>query len=411
MDLAIISRTPFSYKAFLLLAALLSVPLHAETTLLLRGEVISQDSGTSFQQQGVSHQRFNDNNLQLSQAILSADFQLNNDWKLQGVFNAYSDGEEKVGVSQLFAQYRPLVRHTIKPEVKVGAFYPALSVENTDMAWLSPHFLSNSAINSWIGEELRIGGVEASLRQNGRQVRRSWSWKALAGLFKGNDTTGTLLSWRGFALHDRQSLFDDRVNFYPLPWIVNDDELNAPAWTEPFREIDNRIGFYLGGHLAYQRQSELRYYYYDNRANPIKVDPDRLYAWRTKFHSLSVRHRLSSKLTLFSQALAGSTLMGEEIVSNHYYSAYVAASYQLDNAVLSTRLDWYHVIDDDVTWRDPNRSIGQAVTVNYSFPLSELLALSAEWQLNKGEQANRVEAQRIESFSEHSAKLAITLRY
>ena len=103
--------------------------------------------------------------------------------------------------------------------------------------------------------------------------------------------------------------------------------------------------------------------------------------------------------------------MGEEIVSNHYYSAYVAASYQLDNAVLSTRLDWYHVIDDDVTWRDPNRSIGQAVTVNYSFPLSELLALSAEWQLNKGEQANRVEAQRIESFSEHSAKLAITLRY
>jgi len=411
MGLANTSRTPLTSAAVFLLTLLVSGQLYADTTLLLRGELVSQDADTSFQQQGISHQRFDDNELQLSQAILSTRLQLNSDWKLHGVFNVYSDGEKTVGVSQLFAQYRPLVRHTIKPEVKVGAFYPALSVENTDMAWLSPHFLSNSAINSWIGEELRIGGVEASLRQNGRQVRRSWSWKALAGLFKGNDTTGTLLSWRGFALHDRQSLFDDRVNFYPLPWIVNDDELSAPAWTEPFREIDNRIGFYLGGHLAYQRQSELRYYYYDNRANPIKVDPDRLYAWRTKFHSLSVRHRLSSKLTLFSQALAGSTLMGEDIVRNHFYSAYVAASYQLDNAVLSTRLDWYHVIDDDSTWRDPNRSIGQAMTLNYSRPLSELLTLSAEWQLNKGQQANRVEAQYSESFSEHSAKLAITLRY
>lgn len=411
MDLAIIRRTPFSYKAFLLLAVLLSVPLHAETTLLLRGEVISQDSDTSFQQQGVSHQRFDDNTLQLSQAILSTNFQLNNNWKLHGVFNAYSDGEKKVGFSQLFAQYRPLVRHTIKPEVKVGAFYPALSVENTDMAWLSPHFLSNSAINSWIGEELRIGGIEASLRQNGRHVRSSWSWKALAGLFKGNDTTGTLLSWRGFALHDRQSLYDERVNFYPLPWIVNEDELNAPAWTDPFREIDNRVGFYLGGHLAYQRQTEVRYYYYDNRANPLKIDPDRLYAWRTKFHSLSFQHRLLSNLTLFGQALAGSTLMGEDVVSNHFYSAYMAASYQLEKAVLSTRVDWYHVIDDDSTWRDPNRSIGQAITVNYSRPLSELLTLSAEWQLNKGKQANRVEAQYDESFSEHYAKLAITLRY
>ena len=103
--------------------------------------------------------------------------------------------------------------------------------------------------------------------------------------------------------------------------------------------------------------------------------------------------------------------MGEDIVRNHFYSVYLAASYQLDNAVLSTRLDWYHVIDDDSTWRDPNRSIGQAMTLNYSRPLSELLTLSAEWQLNKGKQANRVEAQHSESFSEHSAKLAITLRY
>ena len=85
MGLANTSRTPLTSAAVFLLTLLVSGQLYADTTLLLRGELVSQDADTSFQQQGISHQRFDDNELQLSQAILSTRLQLNSDWKLHGV--------------------------------------------------------------------------------------------------------------------------------------------------------------------------------------------------------------------------------------------------------------------------------------------------------------------------------------
>ena len=45
--------------------------------------------------------------------------------------------------------------------VKTGAFFPTISLENDDLGWASPYTLTPSAINSWIGEELRTIGSEA----------------------------------------------------------------------------------------------------------------------------------------------------------------------------------------------------------------------------------------------------------
>jgi hypothetical protein len=327
------------------------------------------------------------------------------------VLNAYSDGEERLNFSQIYLKYRPLSASSIKPEVKVGAFYPAISAENTDIAWLSPHFLTNSAINSWIGEELRIGGIEVSFRQNGRQVRSNWSWKVLASLFKGNDTTGTLLSWRGFALHDRQSLYNDRLNFLPIPGVIDEDRLGAPAWTEPFREIDNRFGYYLGTHVAYKRSAEIRYYYYDNNADANVVDPDRIYAWHTRFHSLTLRYLARPELTVFSQLLVGDTLMGESIVDNDFKSGFVAAVYSMTPYTVAARADWYQVNDNDNYALDPNGSIGRAFTISAGRNVSENFSITAEWQVNSGTQQNLRFFQDSEHFTEHLFQLALTATF
>jgi hypothetical protein len=386
----------------------------SDTRLLLRGSILSADNADTFQTNGASHQRFENNAVALSQAVLAYNKVLSDNWQFHAVANGYSDGEQKLGVSQLYTQYRPLTASTIKPEVKLGFFYPAISAENTDMGWLSPHFLSNSAINSWIGEELRTFGVEASLRQNGRQVRRDWSWKVIGSLFKGNDTTGTLLSWRGFALHDRQSLNNDRVKFTPIPGVVSEAGIGAPAWTDPFREIDTKTGYYVGAHLAHKRRSELRYYYYDNRANPLIFDPDKIYAWRTRFHALTLRHMRNRNVTFFGQGLIGDTLMGEDIVNNYFYAAYIAATYTHEAHQLSTRLDWYQVIDNDSTIDDPNNSRGEAITVNYTYAMSSKIAISAEWQVNRGRQENlrflNATSVSSETFHENLLQLAVTYR-
>src|SRR6185437_6111030 len=47
---------------------------------------------------------------------------------------------------------------------KAGAFFPTISLENDDLGWTSPYTLTPSAINSWIGEELRTIGSEGTLR-------------------------------------------------------------------------------------------------------------------------------------------------------------------------------------------------------------------------------------------------------
>ena len=401
----------FVTQPLALLSFVFSITSYAETDFILRGTWALKENTPSFQDFGQNHQRFDGDGLHLSQAVISTSQRLSNSWTLSGVLNAYSDGEERLNFSQLYLKYRPLSASTIKPEVKVGAFYPAISAENTDIAWLSPHFLSNSAINSWIGEELRTGGVEFSVRQNGRQVRSNWSWKVLASLFKGNDTTGTLLSWRGFALHDRQSLYNDRVNFLPIPGVIDEDRLGAPAWTEPFREIDNRLGYYLGTHVAYKRSAEIRYYYYDNNADANVVDPDRIYAWHTRFHSLTLRYMNSPEFTLFSQLLVGDTQMGKRIVDNDFKSGFVAAVYRMTPYTVAARADWYQVNDNDNYALDPNGSTGRAFTISAGRNISEHFSITAEWQVNSGTQQNLRFFQDSEFFAEHLFQLALTATY
>ncbi|QDG39933.1 hypothetical protein FJN14_16295 [Alteromonas mediterranea] len=405
----------FVIQPLALLSLVFSIASYAETNFLLRGTWALKENTQSFQDFGQNHQRFEGDGLRLSQAVISTNQRLFDDWTLSGALNAYSDGEERLNVSQLYIKYRPLGASSIKPEVKVGAFYPAISAENTDIAWLSPHFLTNSAINSWIGEELRTGGVELSFRQNGRQVRSNWSWKVLASLFKGNDSTGTLLSWRGFALHDRQSLYNDRVNFLPIPGVIDEDKLDAPAWTEPFREIDNRFGYYFGTHVAYKRSAEIRYYYYDNNADANAVDPDRIYAWHTRFHSLTLRYLPRPELTLFSQLLYGDTLMGENIVDNDFASAYVAAALNLNAVGLkdltaAARIDWYRVSDNDNTTYDPNGSRGYAFTFSVKYDVTSHFFITTEWQLNSGHQENLRFFQPNEKYTEHLFQVALTAK-
>ncbi|MEW9798895.1 hypothetical protein [Alteromonas sp. CYL-A6] len=398
-----------------LLAALLvsavSICSQAKTNGVVRLSLLASDAPPSFQRHGTGLQRFNDDTVALSQALVSYSSDVYHDWRLHAVVNGYSDGERKAGISQLYAEYRPLSAAQWKPSVKVGAFYPALSVENTTTGWLSPHFLSNSAINSWIGEEVRTGGAEFSLRRPGRQARSLYSWSLHGGMFKGNDTTATLISWRGFALHDRQSLYNDRIHFPRWPGVVSQEAIGAPAWTEPFHEIDGRWGWYAGAHMLYRRTVDLRYYYYDNRANPTAITPERLYGWHTRFHSLSFRQFISSQWQWYAQVLTGSTLMGEEVVNNDFHAAYAALSYLTGKHRVSARADWFQVVDNDDFQSDRNASAGYGVTANYQYQVSSAVSLSGELQYVESGADNRVLINQARTHSETLLQLAVTFTF
>src|SRR5262249_60757069 len=80
--------------------------------------------------------------------------------------------------------------------VKAGAFFPTISLENDDIGWTSPYTLTPSAINTWIGEELRTIGGEGNLRWRTPDLR---TITFTASLFRGNDPARRLMARRWLA--------------------------------------------------------------------------------------------------------------------------------------------------------------------------------------------------------------------
>lgn len=363
----------------------------SQTTVsgLVQVSVADADKNVSFLSRGPGALRFDDKGPHLQQAVIRVEQDLSPVTSIDVILHGYSDGDQRAGVSQFQLNYRPVSADSVKWRARAGVFYPRMSVENLDIGWTSPFTYTPSAINSWIGEELRVAGAEVTFYSPGRQRRSSWSWELHASAFMGNDPTGTLLAWRGFALHDRQSLHHDRINFPPIPSIVQPDPFNHPAWVEPFREIDHRVGFYLGGHLRYLKTAELRYYYYDNQADPLAVNSDRLYAWRTKFHATAARYSLSPNTRLMAQWLTGSTEMGPKLVFADFDAFYLMLSHRIGEHRLSARWDRFRVKEDDLLPDDPNDSDGHGLTLAWRFSLSSHWKLGLEWHHNQTFAANR----------------------
>jgi hypothetical protein len=377
----------------------------------IEATLVDVNNNVSYQEKGTGALRPSDDGLAIHQAFLHGNFRLNKDWTFDGVVNAYSDGEQRLGITQAAFIYKPLSPNKVKYKARAGFFYPKLSLENTATAWLSPYTYTQSAINSWIGEELRVLGAEVSLYSSGRQRRSPWSWELNAGAYKGNDTTGTLLAWRGFATHDRQSLHNDKIQFANIPSIVNlVPYIPTPTYTEPFREIDGKWGVYTGAHLRYLRQSEARYYYYDNLADPLIVNQGRLYAWHTKFHSLSFVHDFNSNWRVLTHMLDGSTLMGDNAVYTDFNSQFVLLRYLHKQHQLSLRYELFKVIEDDDKPEYQNDSDGEALTISWRYQLSASIELGLEWHRNSNfvehrsqvnEQVNQRQSQILAVFALH----------
>lgn len=373
----------------------------------IEAAIVVNANEDSWQDKGIGQARASEDGLLWQQGILLVDYNLSSNWQLKSVLNSYADGEKHIGFTQAYAQYKPLSPSKIRFKGKVGMFYPAMSVENTDEGWLSPYTYTQSAINSWIGEEMRIFGVEASWFSNGRKRRSPWSWEANLGVYKGNDPFGSLLTWRGFTMHDRQSLHNDIVQFAPIPSVSDPQSFASPTWVPVFSEVDKKWGMYAGVHLSYLRTSNLRYYYYDNLANPKALNEQRIYAWHTKFHSLALQHQINPRWRFLAQIMDGSTLMGPTSVYAEYTAAYAMVSRSQNKHRTSARLDYYNVDENDIKPQDPNDSHGSGITLAWRHQYSDNIELGAEYHLHRSDVANRALINRATDLSQTHMRLVL----
>jgi hypothetical protein len=265
-------------------------------------------------------------------------------WSLGAVVAGSLQGGERTegGLSQAYLIFRPMRSNRLALSGRAGLMWPPVSLEHEGADWHVKDSITPSAINSWIGEEVRPVAAEGTLAT----TLDDHKLRATAALMAANDTAGTLLTFRGWALHDTTTLAFRRQ---PLPLLGEEiAEYQAP-YTHPLLDIPagfaHRPGYYAK--LVWQPPIPVRFelFRYDNRANPENVNSNLEWGWRTQFDNLGIVADLGSGAELKAQATSGRTRMGyveddgRRWVNNRFRSAYVLLSHPFGPFGIAVRAD------------------------------------------------------------------------
>lgn len=345
----------------------------------------SYDSGSdsvSWLDKGWGTTRFGKHNdkLSISRAALTGRIDFANSWSLFGVAQYVPEPKVTLGFTEAYLQYQPIAKG-YQVSAKIGAFYPKMSLENTGFAWSSPYTYNYSALNAWLGEEIRAIGTELTIKRPARRFRSKYDLSFHTAIFKGNDPAGTLIAWRGLLPHDRQTHLNERIGFASLYSLQKPQLSKQFQYSDPFHEIDGRFGFYAGAHLAYLKKHSLRVYWYDNNGDPAAINESiGQYAWDTSFLSVAWKSKLSSQTHLVMQAMSGSTAMGPgRGVDNDFRSWFALLSHKWTAYRFSARFEKSKVIDKDHWVFDPNSSDNQALTLHIDRSINDNWKLGIEW--------------------------------
>jgi hypothetical protein len=289
------------------------------------------------------------------------------------------DARTQTGINEAYLRWKPVPKSATRLSARLGQFYPPISLEHDGTGWTTSRTLTPSAINSWVGEEVVVTGLEGTVRR----AVSDHDLSASLGVFSGNDTAGTILSWRGWALHDIRSGTNAKL---PLPhgksgWA---SQFKKQAFdSKPLVEVDGRLGYYLRLEWRPPAPFRLNATYYNNQAKPQDIT-DGQYGWTTHFTNIGAQYDLSDATQILAQYMGGTTKMGRVVaperrgVDVRYDSAYVLISHLLTpQARLSLRAD-YFTTDDKSNSADNNNELGSALTLALMRKLSPHLDLGVE---------------------------------
>lgn len=366
------------------------------------------DSIESYVNGGYGKFRFNDGNqLSLAQGTLIYNADWENNLSVHIVANAYMDNiNDAIGLTEAYLQYKRLPSpQGFRFQLKAGMIYPKVSMENITTGWSSPYTLSYSTINSWIGEEVRHNGFEASLTRLGKISGHKHDITVSAALFQGNDPTGAMLAWHGWVQSSRQSLRHEKL---PLPEL---EPRFVPDASDPFLELDNRTGYHLSANWRWHSKARLLAGYYDNNADPTVVENGQ-WAWETRFAHLGVKWQFTDNLELIAQYLQGDTLMksgrsGNDLVYNDYHSAYVMLSKKWRQQRLTVRIEEFSVTDNDEINADNNQENGEAATINYSYRLGKHWWMQIEYNWIHSDRPSRIYQGASRRLTEQQGQFAV----
>jgi hypothetical protein len=244
--------------------------------------------------------------------------------------------------------------------IRAGTMILPTSRENTGELWSSPYLVSFSAINSWIAEEVRPTGVDIQYKRDDG----SRSFRLAGTAFVANDTPGTLLAWRGWAIGNRLTTFGEELPLPPLHSLPDSFASQKPGTTPYGDELDGRIGWAARARYDLWNRLTVQATHYDNRGDR-ELHSDE-YAWRTRFDLFAIELSPGGGLTLISEVMRGSTLMGPASgarVEADFGSVYVLASWARCWLRVSGRYDRFSTTDRDFSAAENNDEDGESLAI------------------------------------------------
>jgi hypothetical protein len=253
---------------------------------------------------------------------------------------------------------------------RAGLFWPPVSMEHGGSVWSVTDSITPSAINSWVSEEVKVVGLEATVKHRFGDHELSLT----AGVFQNNDTSGTLLSYRGWALHDvRATAF----GAMPLPPLSPEIAPYQAQQSYPTRELDKRTGYYLRADWRPPLPFSLYAFRYDNRGNGTSSRNGQT-AWCTSFWNVGGAAQLGQKTRLQAQAMWGTTCVGPKFsfgypVDVRFSSAYLKAVHQIGNGAISGRAEYFRTSDNGFVVPQDRVENGWSAMLAYKLPLGKHL--------------------------------------
>ena len=336
--------------------------------------LIASSDQTSWLRGGLGKFRFGPDrgNFRFVEGVLQADASFSDELYLIAVARAEPDQRSGVDALEAYVGYTPKSDGDVSWSMKAGAFFPTISLENDDIGWTSPYTLTASALNTWVGEELRTIGGEGIVKWR----TGLGTFSAMGSLFCCNDPAGVLVADRGWVMDDRpaglferQRLPDATARMFHAP---------VPMRTGEFDEIDNRVGWYWGLGWQMEDVGKITVVNYNNDGADDAVSA-RDASWATRFWSVGARTQLGP-VTLIAQGLTGDTGI-ESFGADHYtdfQAAYLLVSYQLDDWTMSLREDAFQTRSEQNP-ASPFNEDGHALTIAVSWTAYQWLRLTGEW--------------------------------
>ena len=302
---------------------------------------------------------------------VSAEARLGVQFRGESRFSAQLSGLARVGADQELGRHAGLLEAFVDYgdlsidafRLRSGLYFSGTSLENTEAFWQSPYTLSLSALNSWIGEEFRPLGVDFSRRFAGADQS---GWDLSASVFGGNDTSAALLAWRGFAVHNRLSVFGETLPVLALPSLSDPAGFFAQRrdGSQAFGpDLDGRPGFLLRARRNDARGGSFRLSFTDNRGDRFLYGDE--YSWHTRFAIVGMEIPLNSEWSLLGEVMRGRTNMGFGPGANVSFdmdASYLLLSRAQTSWTYSVRLESFHLGELDRSIGELNSPNGNGVT-------------------------------------------------